>query len=368
MTLKRRGYYWVTDLNLPGGRPGKMINTHQTSRGLALAVESQMRSALRDARRGAHPRKSKSAKAGRRIALTFGEAMDRYIQIVMLAGVTSFENGVPQSVADEMHRTDKLVKYFGYRTVVSKVAKWKSIAEFNRAMLKTMSKSSANRLLSMLRAILNKCYEWGDLDHPAYVRLNKTKSQREYILLPKEEKKLIEAADPGMADLIIFLLDTGARSTEAQRLTWRHVDLKRKRPTVTFTETKSRHDRTIPLPKRAADMMRRRRAEHSDPNDLVFSELSSREIRTKYGGFYCNKGDRIPLSAAYTRFIMARRLAGLNQVRFHDLRHTYATKLVQRGVALYEVSKLMGHRTLQMTMRYSHHAVGNLESAVAVLD
>lgn len=367
MTLTKRGHYWVTDLNT-GGHDRIGINTNQTNRGLALAVESQIRTALRDARRGAHPRKSKSAKAGRPIALCFGEAMDRYIQTVMLAGVTSFEQGVPETVVNEMYRTEQLVKHFGWSTPVSKVAKWKAIAEFNREMLKAVSKQTANRQLSMLRAILNKCYEWGELGQPAYVRLNKTRSQQQYILLPKEERKLIKACDSGVADLVIFLLDTGARLSEAQRLTWRHVNLKRKRPAVTFTRTKTRYDRTVPLPKRAADMMRRRHAQHSDPDDLVFSEPSDRVVTNKYGQFYCNEGDWISLPSAYARFIMARKAAGLNSVRFHDLRHTYATKLVQRGVPLYEVSKLLGHRTLKMTMRYSHYAVGNLDQAVAVLD
>jgi integrase len=370
MTLKKRGYYWVTDLNRPGRRRDKnrvFINTNQTNRGLALAVESQMRLGLRDARRGTIP-KHKRGKTGRRNPLKFGEAVDRYIQTVMLAGITSFEQGVPETVANEMYRTEKLVKYFGYTTAVSKVAKWKAIAEFNREMLKTMAKASANRLLSMLRAVLNKCYEWGDLGQPAYVRLNKTRSQREYVLLPKEEQKLIRACDPGMADLVVFLLDTGARLSEALSLTWRHVNLRRKRPTVTFTRTKTRYDRAVPLPKRAATMMRRRHAAHSESDDLVFSEPADRMINNKYGQFYCNEGDWIPLPSAYPRFIMARKTAGLSQVRFHDLRHTYATKLVQGGVPLFEVGKLLGHRTLKMTMRYSHHAVGNLDSAVAVLD
>src|SRR5262245_27956238 len=126
MALTRRGYYWMTDLNRPS-QTARPISTNQTHRGLALAVESQMRTALRDARRANHPRISKSAKAGRRNPLRFGEAVDRYIQTVMLAGVTSFENGVPDNVANEMYRTEALVKHFGFTTPVSKVAQWKSV-------------------------------------------------------------------------------------------------------------------------------------------------------------------------------------------------------------------------------------------------
>jgi len=367
MTLTRRGYYWMTDLTRPSH--SAPINTNQTHRGLALAVESQMRTALRDSRRAARPRTSKSAKAGRRVALRFGEAVDRYIQTVMLAGVTSFENGVPENVANEMYRTEALVKYFGFTTPVSKVAQWQSVAGFNREMLKRISKPSANRLLSMLRAILNKAYEWGELGQPAYVRMNKTKSLRNYFLLPKEEKKLIAACPPAIANFVIFLLDTGARLTEAQQLIWRHVDLNRKpRAVVTFVHTKNGDFRTVPLPRRAVEMLQRLHATHSDPDELVFSELAYRKITDKYGRLFCEKGERIPLSALHARYIIARGVVGLNQVRLHDLRHTYASKLVQRGVPLYEVAKLMGHRRIEMTMRYAHLAVGNLDNAVSVLD
>ncbi len=58
----------------------------------------------------------------------------------------------------------------------------------------------------------------------------------------------------------------------------------------------------------------------------------------------------------------------MTDVRLHDLRHTYASRLVQRGVPLYTVSQLLGHASLKMTLRYSHLATRDLETAVAKLD
>ncbi len=67
-------------------------------------------------------------------------------------------------------------------------------------------------------------------------------------------------------------------------------------------------------------------------------------------------------------FYSARKRAGLNDVRFHDLRHTFATRLVQAGIELYVVKELLGHKSLKMTMRYAHHYPESLRHGVDILD
>lgn len=71
------------------------------------------------------------------------------------------------------------------------------------------------------------------------------------------------------------------------------------------------------------------------------------------------------IKSSYQR---ARKLAGLEDVRFHDLRHTFASRLVQGGVPLYEVMHLTGHKSLTMVQRYAHLAPDFQESAIRVLD
>src|SRR5213594_1006287 len=93
------------------------------------------------------------------------------------------------------------------------------------------------------------------------------------------------------------------------------------------------------------------RAEHCPDSDWVFAHRKGKRIRFMQNGF----------QAACTR-------AKIKSFRVHDLRHTFASWLVQGGVPLLEVAKLLGHSTIEMTERYAHLAPENLKAAVGVLD
>jgi integrase len=75
-----------------------------------------------------------------------------------------------------------------------------------------------------------------------------------------------------------------------------------------------------------------------------------------------------PIGSVRKAFKAACRRAGIKNMRFHDLRHTFATRLVLSGVDLATVSKLLGHSSIQMTMRYSHPTPEALKNAVSKLD
>ncbi|MDA8091024.1 MAG: site-specific integrase [Nitrospiraceae bacterium] len=76
----------------------------------------------------------------------------------------------------------------------------------------------------------------------------------------------------------------------------------------------------------------------------------------------------LTVSALKDGFCRAVEKAGLEDFHFHDLRHTFATRLVQNGIDLYVVKELLGHKTITMTMRYAHHYPESLTKGIEVLD
>ena len=76
----------------------------------------------------------------------------------------------------------------------------------------------------------------------------------------------------------------------------------------------------------------------------------------------------VPFSNPRAAWEGARKRAGLNEVRIHDLRHTYASRLVRASVSLYQVQRLLGHASPVQTQRYAHLRPDDLDAAVSVLD
>ncbi|MCI0529919.1 MAG: site-specific integrase, partial [Nitrospira sp.] len=90
--------------------------------------------------------------------------------------------------------------------------------------------------------------------------------------------------------------------------------------------------------------------------------LHSNYVFTGADGTHCS-GNAVGMA-----FKRACKEVGISDFRFHDLRHTFASSLVQKGVDLYRVQRLLGHRDGRMTQRYAHLAPENLREAIRVLD
>ena len=155
----------------------------------------------------------------------------------------------------------------------------------------------------------------------------------------------MEASPRHLRPIVRFAVDTGGRLSEILRLDWRDAELGRRR--VCFRETKNGEDRTVRLCERAQATLAGIGAKDSGP---VFI------FRGK------------PIKSVQTAFEKARTKAELEDVRFHDLRHTFASRLVQGGVPLYDVMHLMGHKSLDMVQRYAHLAPDYQDRAIRALD
>lgn len=151
------------------------------------------------------------------------------------------------------------------------------------------------------------------------------------------------------ADLVRVAAYTGLRRGELLALRWRDVELPQRKLIVRraisanqeAASTKSRRAREVPIPDQAAIALRRlrERGDFLEPEDLVFAN---------------RWGRRIDGSALRRRVARARNGAGLRELRFHDLRHTYGSLLVAAGVDLASVKSAMGHSRITTTERYLH--------------
>lgn len=135
--------------------------------------------------------------------------------------------------------------------------------------------------------------------------------------------------------ILVLAVETGLRKEELLGLTLPSIDLRRRE--VRLTVTKTGRPRQVPLSPRALQTIK---------------ELLERS-RPRSSYLFCKPtGERIgdPKKA----FAGACRRAGIEDFRYHDLRHTYASWWVQDGGDLYRLSRILGHATLQMTARYGH--------------
>lgn len=200
----------------------------------------------------------------------------------------------------------------------------------------TLTPAAINRYLSILRRIGNLAERWGWTDEPLGRRvvLLPENSQRHVYLSPAEVRRLMAAADALTADMIAFAALTGLRRGEMLRL---RRDQVQGELLLLDANTKSGRPRAVPMPPEAARIARRR-------------------LPWAIGDW-----------ALRDRFEAARKAAGLPHVRWHDLRHTYASWLVQAGQPLGAVRELLGHSTIAVTQRYAHLAPEHLRAAVGAL-
>ena len=210
---------------------------------------------------------------------------------------------------------------------------------------RTIKEATLHRELAVIQAIMNKSKREGLLGSvPSFPKVKLPKGRTRWLTID-EEKRLLKASPDHLRLVIMFALDTGGRRSEIFKLDWRRVDLSHNR--IVFVETKNGEDRAIRLTDRAR---------------VILEHLGTNES----GPVFTFKGKA--LASVTSSFERARRIAGLEDVRFHDLRHTFASRLVQRGVPLYEVMQLTGHKSLVMVQRYAHLAPEFQERAISALN
>lgn len=201
--------------------------------------------------------------------------------------------------------------------------------------------------LSFLRAIFREAIEDGRAVLQVVRALKRPNNGRIRYLTDEEEPKLYRALPPRWHPLLTIALQTGMRQGEQFPLQWPQVDLAAR--VVMLPKTKSGKGRIIEL---------------NDVAVAVLRALPSR-FRSSYVFISPRTGRKINARNFYRRtFLPALAAAGITDFVWHDIRHTYATRLVQAGTDLRTVADLLGHSSLQMVMRYAHLVPGARARAV----
>jgi len=207
-----------------------------------------------------------------------------------------------------------------------------------------ISYKTVNNEIGTLHNFFNFCIEREYIEKNPCAGIKKLNTLSRIKTLDDEDiQKLISGATNKLTrDLISFLIYTGCRKSEALNLKWDDVDLKN--DIIAIKGTKTKYDRYIPVSKPLKELLRG--IEKKDNCSYIFNKNGAK------------------INNFRKSFMTACKNAGIKDLHIHDLRHVFASKMVMNGTSLYITGELLGHRTTQMTKKYSHLVPETLRKAV----
>lgn len=216
---------------------------------------------------------------------------------------------------------------------------------------KPRADASVNRDLAILGHMLSKATEWGLLESSPFKKGKslrfKENNHRLRFLKEAEIAPLLGACTHHLRPIVETALLSGMRRGELLSLKWEQI----RNGFIYLTETKSGKPRQIPI---------------NDRLQKVFKEVRrGNQLKSPY--VFCDsRGKRF--YEVKRSYASACRRAGIEDFRFHDQRHTFASHLVMKGAGLKAVQELLGHADLKMTMRYAHLSQEHLKDSVNLLN
>ena len=220
---------------------------------------------------------------------------------------------------------------------------------------KGLSEKTVNNHLAVLRKMLATAVEWNYKAKVPPVKWFKRGSEKVAYFKAEESERLLAQVDGQLHALVLTALRTGMRRGELLALRWTCVDFAQSYIRVESSDwqgrvgsTKTGRTRVVPMSRELAVALERHRR-RSPVSEFVF----------------CNQdGSPLRFTQIKRPLYSACKAAGLPEVQWHVFRHTFASQLVMAGVSLKAVQELLGHRTMDMTLRYSHLAPSILSEAV----
>ena len=210
-----------------------------------------------------------------------------------------------------------------------------------------------NKIITILKHMFTKALDWELIDEEILKKVRKVKLLKGEIkrlryLSDEEAERLVINCEPYLKPIVITALNTGMRRGEIFGLTWDRVDLKNS--IILLDKTKNGERREVPI------------------NDNLYEILNSIVRRLDVPYVFFNPKTLKPYDNLKRSFATALSKSHILDFRFHDLRHTFASQLIMKGVDLVTVKELLGHKDIKMTLRYSHLSHAHIKNAVNVLN
>jgi integrase len=315
---------WYISYYLHGERVREVVGPKKSD---AQKVLAQRLTAIQE---GKHPvlRNRKKQK------VTFAEFSKTYI--------TDYSKPNKKSYKSDIYRLkSSIVPFFGDMQI-SEIES-SHIAQYKRLRLQQKSRhrdsfvtpATVNKEVKLVKHIIKKASKWLGIGIQDIELDLATELPRERILTNEEIRALVENAQPPLKYAILLALNTGMRKGEILSLRWENVNLERNFITVTAVEAKSKRIRRIPI--------------NSELRKL-FIKLNL----TRNGNSYVlqNPMTGQPYRDFQRSWKTLLTKTGIDGVRFHDCRHTFASHFLMNGGDLYTLKELLGHRELNTTARY----------------
>ncbi|WP_295624051.1 site-specific integrase [uncultured Nitrosomonas sp.] len=214
-----------------------------------------------------------------------------------------------------------------------------------------LAAATCNHHIKLLKHSLNLAIDWEMLDKNPVARVpmfhedNKLELYMDDVELNRLLTVLHTDENRSVCQIALFLLSTGCRLNEALSAKWSDVDMSKGIFTIRATNAKSRKLRGVPL------------------NESAIEILKQLDTQGKFEYLFINRLTGRPYCNIHKVWQRLREKAGLKHLRLHDLRHQYASFLVNSGRTLYEVQQIFGHSTSVVTQRYSHLSTKVLNEA-----
>ena len=216
-----------------------------------------------------------------------------------------------------------------------------------------LAPATADLHAALLKRMLSLCVEWDILEKNAAAKMQlfHPDNRVEHYLDEAQLTRLLKILkhDPcrSVCQIALFALATGCRQGEALQAAWSQIDKNQRIWRIPAHNTKSGKSRTVPL------------------NETAMEVLDELTTEGQYEHLFINFDSHKPFVHIRHTWIRLRKKAGLPHLRFHDLRHSAASLLIQSGASLYLVQQILGHSNPITTQRYSHVSMQTLHEASA---